>query len=355
MKIGLIISANIWFCPYLHIYTKILDKKHINYDIVSWDRSGMDGEQGIQFHSSLQRNRIEKFISFLLYTRFIKKVIRKENYDKLIIFGPKLGIFLSGFLKRKFDKRYIFDYRDLSIEQNRIFNSKFVEVLKNSVAIFISSPGFKRYLPKGFNYVISHNFDIDKVISSHQIHSNSTDTMVKEKIKILTIGGIRDYVSNEEVIRALANNEKFELYFVGKGQESDNLKKYVEVHNIKNVFFHGYYKKEEEADFIKKTDFINIYYPKVKTHETALSNRFYNALIFNKPMLVTANSIQGDYVEKYNLGLSVDDCIDLDKKIIEYLSSEQVKHIQENSLHLLDLFAKDYHVFEKIVLDFLAK
>ena len=355
MKVGLIISANIWFCPYLHIYTKILDKKHINYDIVSWDRKGMDGKQGMQFHSSLQRNRIEKFISFLLYTRFIKKVIRKENYDKLIIFGPKLGVFLSGLLKRKFNKRYIFDYRDLSIEQNRIFNSKFVETLTNAAAIIISSPGFKKYLPKGFNYVISHNFDIDKVISSHQIHSNSTDTMLKEKIKVLTIGGIRDYVSNEEVIRALANNEKFELYFVGKGQESDNLKKYVEAHNIKNVFFHGYYKKEDEANFIKDADFINIYYPKVKTHETALSNRFYNALIFNKPMLVTANSIQGDYVERYDLGLSVDDCVDLDKKIIDYLSSEHIRHIQENSLYLLDLFVKDYHVFEKIVLNFLAK
>ena len=355
MKIGLIISANIWFCPYLHIYTKILDKKHINYDIVSWDRTGLDGKHGIQFHSSLQRNRIEKLISFLLYVRFIKKVIRKENYDKLIIFGPKIGVFISGFLKRNFNKRYIFDYRDLSIEQKKIFNHRFVNVLKNSDVIFISSPGFKKYLPAGFDYVISHNFNIDKVVLSLQPHRSNTDTMVKDKIKVLTIGGIRDYVSNEEVIRALANNEKFELYFVGKGSESDNLKKYVEAHNINNVFFHGYYKKEEEADFIKKADIMNIYYPKVKTHDTALSNRFYNALIFNKPMLVTANSIQGDYVEKYNLGLSVDDCVGLDKKIIEYLSSEHIKHIQENSLHLLDLFVKDYHIFEKKVLDFLEK
>lgn len=355
MKVGLIISANIWFCPYLHIYTKILDKKHINYDVVSWDRKGMDGTQGIQFQSSLQRNGIEKFISFLLYTRFIKKVVRKENYDKLIVFGPKLGVFLNGFLKRQFNKRYIFDYRDLSIEQNKIFRHQFVNVLKNSAAIFISSPAFKKYLPAGFNYVISHNFDIDKVISSYQIYSNSTNSIIKDKIKVLTIGGIRDYVSNEEIIRALANNEKFELYFVGKGPESDNLKKYVETHNINNVFFHGYYKKEEEADFIKNADFMNIYYPKIKTHETALSNRFYNALIFNKPMLVTADSIQGDYVEKYNLGLSVDDCIGLDKKIIDYLSSEHIKHIQENSRYLLDRFVKDYHIFEKIVLDFLEK
>ena len=351
MKIGLIVPNNIWFCPYINIYTRILKSNNIKYDIISWNRDGQI-EEGIQYNGRILNNKIGKIISYMLYASFIKRHVQREHYDQLIVFGAQIGIFISNFLKKKYRGKYLFDYRDLSIEQIKIFKTRFVSVLENSVAIFISSPGFIKCLPKGFDYIISHNFDIEKVKSplfSNKNYSND------DKIRVLTIGGIRDYVSNEEIIRALANNEKFELYFVGKGPESDRLKKYVETHNINNVFFHGYYKKEEEADFIKKADFMNIYYPKIITHETALSNRFYNALIFNKPMLVTANSIQGEYVEKYNLGLSIDNCVELDKKIIDYLSSEHIKHIQENSKRLLAAFIDDYHRFEKVVFSFLEK
>ena len=34
MKIGLILPANIWYCPFVNIYTKILERENIDYDII---------------------------------------------------------------------------------------------------------------------------------------------------------------------------------------------------------------------------------------------------------------------------------------------------------------------------------
>ena len=156
MKIALIIPANRWFCPYLNIYTKILDNNNIQYDVILWDREKNEAEHEHEFHfiSRFQKNKIEKFISYFLYAKFIKKQVRKENYSKLIIFTPQVGIFISNFLKKYYKNSYIFDYRDLSIEQNRFFTRYFKRVLTNSFANIISSPGFKKYLPEEFYYLI---------------------------------------------------------------------------------------------------------------------------------------------------------------------------------------------------------
>lgn len=352
MRIALIIPGNLWFCPYLNIYKKILDKENIKYDIISWNRDRQELANAIQFTSNYPENIIGKFFSYFEYTRFIKRQISKYKYDKLIIFGPQIGILISNYLIKHYKKKYIFDFRDLSIEQYPFFRSAFISVLSNSFANFISSPGFKRCLPPKYNYLVSHNFDIDKVMNC--ITCQSQPQSKNNKIVVLTIGGIRDYCANVEIIKALANNDKFELQFVGKGPESNNLQKFVNENHIKNAIFSGYYEKSQEAYYILKADILNIYYPNIITHSTALSNRFYNALIYKKPMIVTSDSIQGDFVEKYNLGLSIKNCHNLATKITDYLSLINTNEFTKNCISLLNDFLRDYTIFERTLKNFLS-
>ena len=352
MKIGLIIPSNIWFCPYINIYTNCLKKYNISYDIISWNRLGGDLEEGYQYYNPIQNTKIKKLLTIIKYVNYVKRIVLKEKYDKLIVSGSTIGIFLNKFLQKFYKKNYIFDFRDLSVEQYFILHKPFENLLANSFVNFVSSPGFKKCLPTSFDYALSHNFDIDKVKDA--ILNNTTKTKKNgDKITILTIGGIRDYASNVEVIKSLANNSLFELYFVGKGPESENLRNFVQDNNIKNVKFHGYYDKRQEADFIEKADFMNIFYPNILSHNTALSNRFYSSLIYNKPMIVTSNSIQGDYVEKYNLGISIDDCDHLDKKLIDYLLLNNLDDLEGRTKELLKLFLNDYLHFETVMKNFI--
>ena len=286
-------------------------------------------------------------LSYIGFSSFVKKILRRNHYDRLIVFCPQIAIFISRFLAKHYKGRYIFDYRDLSIEQKWYFKYPFLRVLRNSYANAISSPGFKRCLPVGFDYLLSHNFSIDSVRQT--LNSDEPCLQPDNGINVLTIGGIRDYVSNIEVVKALSNKPGFTLQFVGKGDAAGMIQEYVQRHSIRNVEFEGYYPKEKESGYIRHASFLNIFYPRVITHDTALSNRFYNALIHHKPMIVTANTTQGDYVEQYQLGISIESCESLDSKLQTYLSSLNYKEFSQRCNQLLSIFLKDYEVFEEKV------
>ena len=356
MKIGLILPGNVWFCPYVHIYTQILDEQKADYDIISWNRDGSENQR-LQFDKQYKSNgRLSKIYPYLRYASYIRKTIREKHYDKLIVFGPQLAIFINRFLAKYYKGRYIFDYRDLSIEQKSYFKHPFQRVLRNSYVNVISSPGFKKCLPSGFEYLLSHNFNVNAVREAlagggdeSEVRSSTTTP-----INVLTIGGIRDYSSNIEVVKALANKKGFSLQFVGKGEASEMIEEYVSHHSIENVKFEGYYPKEKEAGYIRQSSFLNIFYPRIITHDTALSNRFYNALIYRKPMIVTADTTQGDYVKKHHLGLSLTDCDNLDIQLSEYLSTMDYDAFSHRCNELLREFLRDYDILKSRVIDFLS-
>ena len=121
MKIALILPNNVWFCPFASIYSKLFDKFGVKYDIISWNRSG-EKEDAIQYNYKLQsRNPFKLWWAYKKFASFVKFTVKKNGYDKLIVFTPQSAIFLSDFLKKEFNGKYIFDYRDLSLEQKKIF------------------------------------------------------------------------------------------------------------------------------------------------------------------------------------------------------------------------------------------
>jgi hypothetical protein len=351
MKLALILPNNVWFCPYVTIYTQILDAKKIQYDIISWNRDGKE-DMPLQYNKKLHtRNKIILLRAYVQYANHIKKILKRTSYDKLIVFTAPLGIFLASYLKRAHKNKYIFDYRDVSIEQFFIFKHQFIKLLKNSYATMLSSFGYKQVLPKGYNYILSHNFNVEHV--KNALQQPTQQNIEYDDINILTIGGIRNYESNINIVKALANKKSFKLSFVGKGEVGKQIYHYALKNQINNVYVTGYYPKEEEENFVKASTFINIVFPKVTSHSTILSNRFYLALVHKKPMIVTSNSFQSNYVERYNLGLSVDNCEHLDETIIHFLKRLNYVEFQKQCNYLLRIFLKDYYLFEQKVNQFI--
>ena len=344
MRIALVVPGSLWDEPFVRIYSQYLDLKEVEYDIISWNRDGRDRPEGIQYDyiQPLNSNKVAKLLGYLRFAMFAKKNIRRNRYDKLILFGPQIGVFLP-FLLKKYVGHYIFDYRDLSLEQMGLFRQLFRHVLRNSYANVISSVGFKKALPPDYNYLICHNFNVDMV--SQALHQSCEDNWhISTPINVLTIGGIRDYSSNSEVISALANNSQYVMQFVGRGIASDALEAFCVNNHIHNVVFKGFYLKEEEANFIKESTFLNIYYPRKLSHDTALSNRFYNSLIFKRPMIVTKNTTQGDFAEQYMVGIAVENCNDISEILQNFLKNDYQSY-SKNCNELLKLFCAEQNVF----------
>ena len=115
MKIALLLPSNRWFCPYANIYMQILNEMKVDYTLLYWNRDGSEkDENAFNMVSPYGEKKITKIIDYVKFVKFIKQAVMKGGYDRLIVFSPQLALFLFHFFKKNFDKRYLFDYRDLS-------------------------------------------------------------------------------------------------------------------------------------------------------------------------------------------------------------------------------------------------
>lgn len=354
-RVALVLPSNKWFAPYLNIYTDYFISNKIDFDVIFWDKDGseLDNKHSFKIKMNNRESYIKKMIYYYKFKCFVNKKIKHGGYSKIVIFGSLMSVLLNKTLVGKYKKKFVVDIRDLSVEQRPFIYKIFKKVIANSFVNIVSSPGFIPYLPKG-KYILSHNFIFSRLSREDNL-INHKEKENDDAINILTIGGIRDYKSNLEVINALKNNKKYKLYFVGKGIAATDLEKYVKDNNINNVTFKGYYEKENEHIYINNSSMLNIYYPVSRVHNTAISNRFYNSIYYNKPMIVTSNSVQGDFVEKYNLGVSVHNCNELDKKIDLFFKELNQNDYKNNCKKLLDQFAKDNTCFYEELKDFLKE
>ncbi|MBR0526894.1 MAG: capsular biosynthesis protein [Prevotella sp.] len=355
MRIGLLLPLNPSYAPYLSIYTNILDKiEGVEYDIIYPDKKGLrePAKHRFDVRTEDRVSNLNKVVYYLRYSHFLVRVLKQEKYDKLIVFGQQVAVFIYRYLSRHYRGRFIMDYRDLGLDQK--FKGFFRQILDSCAHIIISSPGFKKYLPERSDYILSHNFDINilrKAIADVRTEPYNL-TFKDGKMDVLTIGSIRDYVQNSAVIQALANDDRFHITFTGRGYAAADLQHFAEDHHVRNIVFTGYYEKSTEPDIISQTTFLNIFYPRRPTHETAISNRFYNSLFFRKPMITTIGTIQGDYAQHYGLGLAIADTEDLATKLDNYFRNFDSIEFERQRQVLLNEFKNDYDLFEKTVTAF---
>jgi len=357
MRIGVLLPTNVYFSPYSRVYTDLLDELGVDYDIIYFDKRNLNELAAHRFSASLSSTdgMFKRFLGYYRYSRFLAKVIRKERYDRLIVCGPQIAIFLYPFLKKYYSGKFIMDYRDLSIE--RWFMPIYRKVLSISSYNMISSPGFKRCLPEGVKYILSHNISHSLLCNALNTPPESISnswTLTQGKISVLTIGGIRDFEQNAAIMMALANDQRFETSYIGRGEEGADvkLKELAASENIHNVNFSGFYQKHEEPDIIKRATFLNIFYPHKLSHDTALSNRFYSSLIFRKPMITTVHSIQGDYVQDYGVGIAIENTDNLKEELNNFIAHHNIDDYEANRRKLLQSFMKDYETFKKAVIEF---
>ena len=352
MKVAIVILGNTWVCPYVNTYKRAFEKLGYACDVILWDRDGSDASAPIRYGSGSANlgNPLMKAFSYVGYSRFIKKTILENGYDRLVVSGPHLAILLSSFLRKRYKGRYVVDYRDIAVEQNPLLGKIYSRVLADSFCNVISSPGFKKYLPDKYDYLISHNFDFDAAVNSLECVNEQIRNSVP--LRILTIGYIRNFGSNVKIIQSLGNCKDYSLRFVGRGDAAEALEEYALSHKMTNVEFSGYYKKEDEASIVYDCDFINIFFPNDVEHSSIMSNRFYLALIHKKPMIVTAGSVQATLVKEYGLGVVVDDCKDLDVEIKRFLSAFDYAAFCRRCNELLALFVEEHRALERALAAF---
>jgi len=310
MRVLIVGFAKIKYMPYLNLYLESMDYKNNEVHLAYWDR---DSNPDIELPNEIilhrfavnQQDQIEKYkkiFNFCRFRKFVVSVIKNNCYDYIILLHTFPAVLLCKELISKFNKRYIFDYRDSTFEWFYPFKKIIQKLVLNSKYTFVSSDGFRKYMPDADNIFTSHNLD-----KSSLKYSGIRNEYQRAKLPIRVgfWGFIRDEELNRVIIERLGSDERFELHYYGREQDvALNLKKYVFEKKYNNVFFHGEYLPAERFDFAKEIDVIhNIYCD--KNMMIAMPNKYYDGIIFEIPQVFYCGSFMGELADKANIGVQL--------------------------------------------------
>ncbi len=353
-KVLLISGSNPERTPFIGFYKNILERAKVDYDILYWNRDINDTANEIASNHYVYNeplyiysNPLKKIIATYKFYRYGKRILKEGDYSKIICFTVFSSIFFQHFLKTYYKGSYIFDIRDYSpLINRRIFRNLFEALIRNSYTTIISSDGFKKWLPEGFQYVISHNID-SSLLSHLNVNTNH------DKLNILTIGFFVRFAPNGFLIRSFANSNEVILSFVGYGPSYSEYECFCKDNQINNVVFKGRYKKEKELEFYDHCDMVNILLPHTLNSDTCMSNRFYNAVVARKPMIVNSDCYQAYLVNEYKLGIVIDKYENLDKQILGYYYTINWDEYYKGCDRFIQDVKKDNSFFENTILNFI--
>lgn len=351
MKILILGFSKIKYMPYINFYLNHIDKEQNDIHILYWNRDMQNEDltpyHGCEFHEFRYYQeddvaKVFKIKNFIRYRKFVKQVLRGESFDFIIALHTLATALVSDVLRKHYCGRYLFDYRDVTYESFLPFKNLIAQIVRHSLGTFISSNKFRNFLPPDC---------ADKIYVSHNLLEDSlnhrTERIVSgkasDKIRIAFWGFIRPEKLNREMIRKFAADDRFELHYYGREQQSvQNLKKYTARIGAKNVFFHGEYQPEERYLFVRNTDLIHNIYDEPNMM-SAMSNKYYDSIIFYIPLLSMKGSFMAENAEKARIGFSVNPWeTDFTDKLYKSYQHFDRKEFEKNCDAEIDRIIKEY-------------
>lgn len=348
MRLALICPSNRLYMPYVKNYEHILLEQKIDYDIINWDRFHME-EIDNNTYRDRKMGHQRSFFDYAAYKRFIVERLKRQSYDKVIVFGLQLTFFLRDILLEGFKGNFIVDVRDYN-KVLRFLDMDKIIAFSNHVVL--SSPGYKIWLPESDKYAINHNTQITS-ITEMEPAQNITG---KEKICLNTIGATRDLKINKKLLYKLRNNDGFQLNYYGEGEINGQLEKYIKENHIYNVSVTGRYYAEEEALFYKNSDLVNVFRLNDSiNNRTALPNRLYNAALYGKPLITLKGSYLAEQISFYQLGLTADTLDNIDQVINDYVKNFDLAAYQKGRTAFFSKVLEENAIFKNRLIEFLCR
>ena len=351
MKILIVGFTKPKFMPYMNFYLDNIPSDNNEVHILYWNRDlkseNLSALEGYTFHEFCEYQEDDvsicsKIIPFLKYRRYASKIIRKGNYDFIIVLHTLPAILIADILK-EYRNRYILDYRDSTYEKFAPFKKIVGLLVKWSRFTFVSSDAFRRYLPacESDKIITSHNILLDSL--NHQ-HDKERLEKTSAKIRVAFWGFIRHKDVNIKLIDRLSNDGRFELHYYGREQHiAHELKEHVKDIGANNVFFHGEYIPTDRYKFILQTDIIHNVYLDNNTM-LAMGNKFYDGIIFRIPQICMPGSFMAEMCDKYGIGIAIDpDNEDFANILAKYYKNIDLARFKEACAEALSRIIEEYN------------
>lgn len=284
MKIGIIAPNSLRFCPYTFVYTDVLNKHGINFDVIYPDRHQL-GEKydfsEIIFPWDKSRN---SFFQFIQYYCFVKKTFKEMKYDKLVVLTTGQGVLFSNVL-RHYSGRYILDIRDYTREDTSWYWKREQKAIRHSGLTIISSEEFKKFLPE-LEYAMIYN--------APQSLETEDIFIKRAKGEPIIIGYVGSIAYTEQCFRLMAlveSDDRFRFELYGNDMHGNTIASQIETQNYKHSHYNGPYAPNEKAEVVRKCDILfNAYGNDSPMLRYALSNKLTDAAMYKKVILNSPNT-----------------------------------------------------------------
>lgn len=296
---------------------RIEEFKAKGYDVEAY---GFDRKLGVvNVPENIDMKVIGEFSNSMPYSKRIpilylgiKKVLENRNTKECLYYLVGLEVALC-FLAQKHG-RYIYEEADLV---QTVFNNKILErifevldkmVIRMSVVSVFRSEGFLKYhfkekVPSNV-YVIPNRLN-PSVGNLSAVRHKDIDI---NKLKIGFVGFIR-YKSIFNFAKVFCNNFPLcEFHFYGTFTTSGNEKLFSPLKELSNCFFHGKFTSPDDLPSIySQIDLVLSAYDITSENvRYAESNKIYEAIFFETPIIVTSGTYVAEKVKKLGIGYAIE-------------------------------------------------
>jgi glycosyltransferase involved in cell wall biosynthesis len=244
-----------------------------------------------------------KFFKLTFYMCFIRKIIKRLKPDIIIASHWEI-LFLVSLVKPK-GCNLIYENLDMPTADNKLFlmiqrKIEKCSLERTDVIIFASRFFVSEYEHFKKKIYILENKPLLDILSDKPAKYHH----ITGKMKISFIGNLRYF---EIMCNLISATEKLpiDILFFGDGPDYLKLKSFVKDRD--NVYFFGKYDYEDIKCIYDLSDIIWAVYPnKDYNVKYAISNKFFESLLFKKPAFFANNTFLGKLVEIKKIGLVVD-------------------------------------------------
>ena len=282
-----------------------LKKYGYNVHSVMWNRNNVavSPVEGHHVYTKTSRSKFKKLISIFFYYRHLKNIVRGQKYNVLIASHWDM-LFLCSLLKGS-NHVLIYDNLDMPTHKYDLIRNLFRQVeilaLRKTTGILYASRFFKDFYRKDIPSMILENKPLKYVFKGF------VDQPIKPKITISFFGTLRYSESLKLLIDVVGKMGNVNLVIKGSGF-AEELISYKESKNYSNVILDvGWYNYDDLGKIFSKTDVIWAAYPSKDFNvKYAISNKFFESMLFNKPGIFAANTELGSFVSAKGMGYTVD-------------------------------------------------
>ena len=238
--------------------------------------------------------------------------------------------------------KYVYEESDIRYAEFRfplcsIF--KYIDrcVIRHSIASFLTSAGFIDYIGGG-NSVRKKIFLFPNKLACSFKDFERRKTELNTKLRF-SYAGLYRYPNTVLKLAEVIGKSfpQYEFHFYGKGNDAIMALVNELVNKYSNVFEHGPFKNPSDLPYIyDNIDIVACNYDiEGENEKMAEPNKLYEAIFFNKPIIVSDNTFLARKVRKLNIGLVIKG--KGEKEIYDFVKSidyADLKFIQKNEANI---------------------